>query len=245
MIHYFATQTQLSFDTLLLPKADHTHLMGSLRIQINESLRIIVDQRTVLDTIVTAITKTSLSFARQHESLVPLPAYTLDLALCLTKHDAFCDTLHQCTQLPFHRFIPLISDYSIPQISDNKLPDKLMRWNRILVQSSSQCERLTIPSIEPPQAFIPWITAHSHHWKRYDRVLFCDETKPQKTLGALRPIQGQRILAIVGPEGGFSDAERQAIATTPATAITLGTTIFKAPQAAFYIGAVLQHELES
>jgi 16S rRNA (uracil1498-N3)-methyltransferase len=245
MAHYFAEQSQLSANTLQLPKADYTHLMGSLRLQIDEPLRIVVDQRIVLDTVVTAISKSSLSFTCLQETPVQPPAYSIDLALCLTKHDAFCETLHHCTQLPVYRFIPLISAYSVPQLSDQKLPDKLLRWNRILNQSSCQCERLHRPSIDAPKPSLPWVQAATIQWQSYDCVLFCDETKPQQTLGTLRPIRAKRILAIIGPEGGFSDAERTAMAQTSATPIALGSTIFKAPQAAFYVGAVLQHELEN
>ncbi len=245
MAHYFASETQLTDTVLTLPKADASHLIGSLRIHVDEPLRIVVDQHTVWDTVVTGVTKTSVSFRCWQRTPVPAPRYTLDLALCLTKHDAFCETLHHCTQLPFYRFIPLISEYSVPQISDKKLPEKHLRWRRILTQSSSQCERLVCPSIDNPQPLLPWVqTAHTH-WQPYDCVLFCDETQPKQTLARLRPILATRVLVIVGPEGGFSDTERAALAQTSATGIALGPTIFKAPQAAFYAGAVLQHELEN
>lgn len=113
-----------------------------------------------------------------------------------------------------------------------------MRANAI--EAAEQCGILSVPAILPEADLADALRALEP-----DRLLvFCDENaavaNPLRALeAAVQP--GTRWALLVGPEGGFDEAERTAIlARQPALPISLGPRILRADTAAVAALAVLQ-----
>jgi 16S rRNA (uracil1498-N3)-methyltransferase len=106
------------------------------------------------------------------------------------------------------------------------------------VEAAEQCGILAIPPVREPVRFDRLLA----DWDSGRRLIFCDEDAgTNNPLPALLAIEEHRLGLLVGPEGGFSDAERRELRALPfVTAIPLGPRILRADTAAVAALAVVQ-----
>ena len=118
----------------------------------------------------------------------------------------------------------------------------LERMQANCVEAAEQCGVLAVPQAEEPvrleRALADWPA---------DRLLvFCDEDAPTgDAVAALREAAGGRarppLAVLVGPEGGFDEAERSMLRAMPAAvAVSLGPRILRADTAAVAALATVQ-----
>jgi 16S rRNA (uracil1498-N3)-methyltransferase len=106
------------------------------------------------------------------------------------------------------------------------------------IEAAEQCGILAIPQVREPVRLEQLLA----DWDAGRRLIFCDESAgTNNPLPALQGIEERRLGLLVGPEGGFSDAERKELHALPfVTAIPLGPRILRADTAAVAALAVVQ-----
>ena len=106
------------------------------------------------------------------------------------------------------------------------------------LEAAEQCGILAVPQVREAVK----LEALLDGWDGSRRLIFCDEVhETQNPLGALGAVSEKRLAVLVGPEGGFSDAERSLLRALPfVTAIPLGPRILRADTAAVAALAVVQ-----
>ncbi|PTM39044.1 16S rRNA (uracil(1498)-N(3))-methyltransferase [Bosea sp. 124] len=111
-----------------------------------------------------------------------------------------------------------------------------MRANAI--EAAEQCGILTLPEIRPEQALDAALDA----LEPGRLLVFCDEAMAQESpVAALSGREPGPLAVLIGPEGGFDEAERRRILARPATlAISLGPRILRADTAAVAALALVQ-----
>ena len=110
------------------------------------------------------------------------------------------------------------------------------------VEAAEQCAILAIPSVDEPVK----LAAALGGWDHERTLVFCDENEAtQNPLDALERIErGTPLGVLVGPEGGFSDAERERLLAMPSTVpIPLGPRVLRADTAMVAALAVVQATL--
>ena len=114
----------------------------------------------------------------------------------------------------------------------------LERLQANVVEAAEQCGILAIPEVATPKKLEDLLA----DWPRDRRIIFCDEGHgSQNPLPALQTIAERKLALLVGPEGGFSDAERTLLRGLDfVTAIPLGPRILRADTAAVAAFAVIQ-----
>ncbi|WP_026613046.1 16S rRNA (uracil(1498)-N(3))-methyltransferase [Ensifer aridi] len=107
-----------------------------------------------------------------------------------------------------------------------------------VVEAAEQCGVLGIPAVEAPRKLEDLLAS----WPRDRRIIFCDEgNESQNPLPILNGISERRLALLIGPEGGFSEAERTLLRSLDfVTAIPLGPRILRADTAAVAAMAVIQ-----
>lgn len=140
---------------------------------------------------------------------------------------------------------------------------KLARWQKISDEAVKQCKRSRIPEVREPISFAEMAAELT---SGYDMVICPYENEEGRSLkDALRlphdaelcgsepprqVAQGggapQRIALIIGPEGGFADAEiaRLEEQDIAAEIVTLGKTILRTETAGLAALAMIMYELE-
>ncbi len=145
--------------------------------------------------------------------------------------------VEKLTELGVAAIIPLYSEHTIVTGANSS---KLDRWRRLAKTAAAQCGRDRIPEIAEPRAFEKLIESFSS----YDAVLFPWELAEQESLRDTLPklVNGvQRILVVIGPEGGFSHAEAEAAQRAGARTISLGPRILRTETAALVAVALLNY----
>ena len=114
-----------------------------------------------------------------------------------------------------------------------------------VVEAAEQCGILALPELDEPQP----LDAVLADWDDARRLVFCDEGEgSQNPLAALTDAEpkGERrpLAVLIGPEGGFSQAERAALRSrTFVTPVPLGPRVLRADTAAVAALAVVQAKL--
>lgn len=107
-----------------------------------------------------------------------------------------------------------------------------------VVEAAEQCGILAIPRVEDAVKLdrLLWL------WEPGRRLIFCDEgADTNNPVPALSAIAERKLGLLVGPEGGFSEEERQQLRALPyVTPIPLGPRILRADTAAVAALAVIQ-----
>ncbi len=156
----------------------------------------------------------------------------LDLLIALVKRTRLETIVEKATELDVRRIRLLVTDRT------NADHTNLDRLAAIAREAAEQCERLDVPQVLGPSRLAAVLT----DWDAARQLVFCDEQGDAPGMCAALPDQPPRPAAIlIGPEGGFSPAERAAVRACPAaTPVSLGPRILKADTAAIAALALWQ-----
>lgn len=133
--------------------------------------------------------------------------------------------VQKATEMGVARLRPVITERTIAE----RVNLERMRAN--VIEAAEQCGVLRVPDVLPSEKLLGLFSK----WPSDRAIVFCDEAQNEHNpLEALRRIPaGSPLAVLIGPEGGFSNAERDAVmATGAAHAIGLGPRIMRADTAA-------------
>ena len=107
-----------------------------------------------------------------------------------------------------------------------------------VIEAAEQCGILSIPAVREPVKLEKLLEG----WDGGRRLVYCDEDAPgQNPLPRVSALAGERLGLLVGPEGGFSEAERGTLRGLPfVVPIPLGPRILRADTAAVAALAIVQ-----
>lgn len=107
-----------------------------------------------------------------------------------------------------------------------------------VIEAAEQCGVLSIPDLREPVGLDRLLG----EWDGARRLIFCDEqAETDNPLPILQALKEKEIGVLIGPEGGFSEAEQEKLLRLPyVTAIPLGPRILRADTAAVAALAVVQ-----
>lgn len=117
-------------------------------------------------------------------------------------------------------------------------PDKL---EANIIEAAEQCEVLSVPRLAP-QIDLDALLAGWREREGLRRLIFCDEAAASASpVRTLRELEGLPVGLLIGPEGGFSEAEREKLlAADFVVPISLGPRILRADTAVVAAMAVVQ-----
>ena len=145
----------------------------------------------------------------------------LVLAQAALKADKMDLVINQVTQLGVSEIVVFTCERSLGPSS----PDRQSRWERIARSATKQCQRNTVPSISAAAPFEQLLGRSEPV-----RLLF-SERESARRMAHVRD-RPAAVLAVVGPEGGFSASEQERAAACGFLLVGLGARILRAETAA-------------
>ena len=106
--------------------------------------------------------------------------------------------IQKATELGVTKFLPIIFDRTVVRKINNE------RLQKIVIEASEQSNRLNVPEIEKAQNLKNFLNANSMD------LIFTDLNSDNKKIDKLK-LTDKPICIIIGPEGDFSEAEREEI----------------------------------
>ena len=203
---------------------NYRHIARSLRARVGEKLLLIDEKQIQYEVVITEINSKEIKceIKKSYPSKRDLE-FDLYLAQSPLRSDAQLTVMEKATELGVRAVYPVITDNGALKV------DKHEKWQRVMVEASKQCERAKIPTCYP-------ITSIEELLKQdFDKVIVFAERSTEKSLKTYlreNPIKkGDKILVIIGPEGGFSEREFDFFRKQNLPLITLGDLILKAETA--------------
>lgn len=149
--------------------------------------------------------------------------------------------VQKATELGSVRVVPVFSDHSVVAAELQK--EKPWAWQGQALKASRQCRRASVPEVRET---VPLKRAlESSFWTDAAGRFFLDDdirSGESASLTASTSSPSDYVLA-VGPEGGWSAAERDLFRAHGATPLCFGSRILRAETAVFAGLSVLQHRL--
>jgi 16S rRNA (uracil1498-N3)-methyltransferase len=153
-----------------------------------------------------------------------------DLWLCpaLLKKDRFDMVLEKATELGVRRMQPVLTRRCVADQLN------LERARTVTVEAAEQCARTALPELAEPLK----LEALLRDWPTERALFFADELGGAPAAEAFAAHEGPAAI-LIGPEGGFDDAEREAVRALPhAYPVALGPRILRGETAAIAALAV-------
>lgn len=163
------------------------------------------------------------------------PIVPVTLAVALFKFDHLEWLIEKATELGVARILPVIAVRSERGL-DQAAPKRLERWKRIALEACQQCRRDFLPEIDLPVKFADVVKREA------GLRLMLDETAgPEMAMLSRLPAEPQvDAMVALGPEGGWTDVEREQFVQSGWTRVSLGSQILRAETAGIAALAVLQ-----
>ena len=120
------------------------------------------------------------------------------LAFSPIKSNYFNFMIQKATELGVTKFIPIIFDRTIVRKINKE------RLEKVIIEAAEQSNRINVPSIEEPQSLKDFLNN-----KKID-LIFTDLNSKNKKID-LEKLTSNPTCVIIGPEGDFSEEEREQI----------------------------------
>lgn len=132
--------------------------------------------------------------------------------------------VQKAVEMGVSRLVPVLTEFTQNHRFQS---DKAEAW---ITEAAEQCGVLSIPTCDPAISFDAMVA----NLPADRTLLFCDEDHAMDNpVATLQTLRGKAISILIGPEGGFSDAERDKLRSHPQIVpIALGPRILRADTAA-------------
>ena len=160
------------------------------------------------------------------------PLNDLTLLFAPIKKERLDWMVQKAVEMGVGRIAPVITEHTQ---SPKLRPDRLQAN---IVEAAEQCGVLAVPTLMPARLLEETL----RDWDGKRTLIYCDEhAEIANPYEALADLRDQPLAVLIGPEGGFSDSERQTLLALPFTrAISLGPRILRADTAAVAALSVVQ-----
>ncbi len=147
--------------------------------------------------------------------------------------------IQKATELGVSSIIPIKSERSISLEERESKQKKAHRWQEIAIKAVQQSRRATVPRVEAYRSFMEALKSCEGEGLK----ILLYEKKGENLKNVLKRYQPQKIFAMVGPEGGFTEEEVALAKDKGFIPVKLGQRILRTETAAITLVGILQYEL--
>ncbi len=240
MQRYFIKKFNHENKSALLEGNDFHHIKNVMRHKVNDYIIVCNEEGICLISEIVAygnkIVKVNLKQEVESKDLL----VQVDIAQSLIRRDKFEYMIQKSTELGVNNIIPILTKNVIVKIDANKQSRKIDRWNLLAKEASEQSHRNKRSNV---------LSIHKLKeldFLNYDVVLIAYEKENQSNnLRTILQKKYNKILVIIGPEGGFTENEIAELESFNNTyTVGLGKRILRSETASSYILSVLSYVYE-
>ncbi|MGB0715962.1 MAG: RsmE family RNA methyltransferase [Phycisphaerae bacterium] len=235
-----------------LSEDEANHARKALRLQEGADVTLFNGRGDTVHATIAEVSRKAVTVAitDEPEMVSPSACAGLALAVAFPKSSRQSFMIEKVTELGVGRVIPMITDRSVV-IPQGRVVDRCRRW---ALEAAKQSHRAWLPVFDEPRSFrdiiedksaslpqgamrfIADLGAHRGMFQYRDLIL--NERNRVNTDGARSDAIKSDVLLLIGPEGGWSEDEREAAAAAGVQTMGLGPHTLRTETAA--IAAVAQ-----
>lgn len=230
MPHFFIDSKFVKNSVITISdKENYNHIAKSLRAKIGESILLIDENRIQYEGKISEIASNSIAInvIKSYKSQRALD-FKLYLAQSPLRSDAQSLIVEKATELGVEGIYPIFTENC--SLKKSVVEQKIPKWQKVMFEASKQCERAYVPTCFELTTIEKLIVNEN-----FDKILAFTERSADFELKNYlndNPIlKDEKILVIIGPEGGFSNKEFEFFKQKKITTLSLGDLILKAETA--------------
>ena len=215
-------------------QASH-HLTTVLRAKLNDVVTLFNGRGGEYKTTIIHIQKKQVSvqihehIAREAES--PLELY---LAQGISRGEKMDYTIQKAVELGVKKIIPLLTERCTVKLDEERRAKRFLHWQSIVISACEQSGRNQIPELLPPMSLENSLSALQADWRFVLSPVAMFHLKD-------KPVQRhQRVILMIGPEGGLSESEINLACQHGYLPLNLGPRILRTETAAVAAITALQ-----
>lgn len=248
---FFITAEAVRGPQIIMTGDDLRHIRTVLRKQPGDLLILLDGKGKEYTARIVRMERTEIVAEVVSEITREAPHPVITLCQGLPKADKMDWIVQKATELGVAAIVPLITERTIVKIKDEE--KRVSRWQKIAREAAMQSNRPDIPLVEPVQSFRNFIFSLAPDPRPLDPRSSAPEpgtllllpweegTLPIKDI--LRETSGiKKIIVLIGPEGGFSEAEAGAARGKGFHPVSLGPNILRTETAAVAVLSMVLYE---
>jgi 16S rRNA (uracil1498-N3)-methyltransferase len=210
-----------------------------MRMKENDKIEVIYDEVVYLCEITTLSVNSVKLKVLNKKITEDESSVKVTIAISLVKEQKWDFILQKTTELGVSQIIPLSLSRTLIKLDNNKYNKKCERWNKICKEAAEQSHRVTIPNISKQMNINDLVKLD------YDLKIVCSTTDVNQNLKQVlsKHKRYDRILVVIGPEGGISPAEEELLATNGFIKTSLGKFILRVETAPLFVMSAINYEL--
>ena len=220
----------------LSPEEAH-HLRDVQRRKENETIQVTNGQKSFYAQIV-SITKNEVTVRLMNEITINKNG-SLEIAQSLLKGDTIEWVLEKSVELGVDKIQLLTTSRTISEES----PNKRVRWEKIIDAAVKQCGTPSRPTLASTTSLENFIKNSSQDSQAVKIIFFENGGASLKEVLKNNQNTAPHVTALIGPEGGFSEAEVSLAKAHGFIPVFLGQRILRAETAAIVAASLIQYEL--
>ena len=229
MPHFFIdSKNKLDNQININDAENYRHIARALRARVGENLLLIDENQIQYETKIAEITSNEIfcNIEKSYPSKRDLD-FDLYLAQSPLRSDAQLTIMEKATELGVRGVYPVITDNCV--LNKSVLEKKHEKWQKVMYEASKQCERAKIPTCFDTTTFEKLFE------EDFDKILILAERSTEisfkEYLRKNSIKKNEKVLVVIGPEGGFSQKEFDYFRSKSLPLISLGDLILKAETA--------------
>ena len=236
MQRYFV-DNKLSATNIHLNNDDSHHIKNVMRMSLGDNIEVVFDNKLYLCEIIDLTNQVEVKIINELPITNELPCQ-VTIAQALVNEQKMDYILQKTCELGVNEIIPIKTTRSIINVS-NKEDKKIKRWKKILNEAREQSKRCSIPTIKNVTDIKDLIKLN------YDYKFLCAVNEMTTTIKkVLDEIKiGDKILFVIGPEGGLTKEEEKLLIDNGFVSITFGNRVLRTETAGLYVMSIMNYIL--
>ena len=232
MQQYFAKDKELN-----LNDTDHHHIKNVMRMKKGDVIEIVYDNVRYVCELTEVANKCKYQVLEKEES--NKNDINITLAFSLIKEQKQNYLMQKATEIGVSDLIPIETERTVVKIDKKKELNKIERWQRICKESAEQSFRYEVPKIHDIE------NIKNINVRDYDLKILLSLDKNAKNMKKVlqKNTKYDKIILIVGPEGGFSIEEENKLVEKGFIKTSLGTNVLRAETAPLVAISMINYEL--
>lgn len=240
MNRFFVEQEQIVDKKINILGDDVKHMSGALRLEIDDEVEIVCDNKVYLCKI-RDISKKNIELDILGERAGKNEARTkITLYQGIAKGSKIDYIVQKGTEIGITEFVIVETGRSVVKISDDKKKSsKIDRWQKIADEAAKQSKRDILPKVRDIILFkdlLEEIKGKENVFIPYEN----DSGNKFKEL--IKAINSDEVSIIIGPEGGFEQSEVDKVIENGGHSITLGPRILRTETAGIVASSIVLYE---
>lgn len=234
MQRYFSTKKEN--DIFYLKEDDLYHITRVMRMKDQDEIEVVYDQNVYLCCLENVNTNLVVRVKKIQEKKADFMKEIV-LAIPLLKEQKMDFILQKATELGVSKIVPILTERSIIKLEQGRENKKIDRWQKIVKEASEQSMRTLIPEVTSIKKIA--------ELRDFDGLkLVCSTTEKENNVKNIlnKNLDCDKIIVVIGPEGGLSKKEEDQLVEIGFQKMTLGPRIMRVETVPLFIMSVLNYQ---